>query len=400
MLGVALALSPARARTQSAPANSSPHAANPTTAKPPAKHREAYEPKRLDDLANARLVNVEQLEEALRESHGRSDRLVADQLSRLVLTQRFTLQRLQKWQPRLPGKRSRQALEILSDASTFLKLPRTDELALPPPSIGEQDGIFSRVIASVVKNFKLLPGFVATRTEEQFAATDPYTSRAGERPVWQHLRTRKAVVRYEGLREEASSENQPDALADKALGIRIRGIFGPTLVNTIHDAAHGKIVWSHWEQGESGPVAVFHYSVDEKHSHFSVTYWALAGEPAGPTASRQQTAYHGEIAADPSSGQVLRLTLEADIDPSLPLSRSDLAIDYRPVSIGGKSYMCPVYSVAIGSGWRFAADENGDITGYGDPFTNLSQATFTSYHILRSKSRGLSGPPSGSESLR
>ncbi|HEV2215484.1 MAG TPA: hypothetical protein VGR64_09355, partial [Terracidiphilus sp.] len=84
-------------------------------------------------------------------------------------------------------------------------------------------------------------------------------------------------------------------------------------------------------------------------------------------------------------------------DPSLPVSRSDIAVDYSPVSIGGRAYMCPVQSVAIGSSWRIATDRNGDITGYGDPFTSLSQETFASYHIFRSDSRILSGHPSGPE---
>lgn len=397
MLGAALALAPACARTQSAPANSARHAANAATAKPSAKQRPAYEPKRLDDVANGRLVNVEQLDEALRESHGRSDRAIASQLSRLVLTQRFSLRRLHQWQPRLPGKRSRQALEVLSDASTFLKLPRTDELALPPPSICDQDKIFSHVIISVAKNLKLLPDFIATRTADQFEATDPYMRKAGERPVWQHLSTRKAMVRYESRRGDSSPANQSGPHPSYTQGIRVHGIFGPTLVTAVRDAAHGKVVWSHWEQGESGPVAVFHYSVDEKHSHYSVGFWALKGTPAGPTAGRQQTAYHGEIATDPSSGNVIRLTLEADIDPSLPVSRSDIAVDYSPVSIGGRAYMCPVHSVAIGSSWRIVTDRNGNITGYGDSFTSLSQETFANYHIFRSDSRILSGHPSGPE---
>ncbi|MGH9519402.1 MAG: hypothetical protein ACRD2D_07115, partial [Terriglobales bacterium] len=92
----------------------------PEPAKPHEPHRQTYERKSLVNVSNTRRVNVAQLEEALRESHGRSDRQIAKQLARLGLTERFSLARVAQGQSRLPGKRSRQALALLADAAAFL----------------------------------------------------------------------------------------------------------------------------------------------------------------------------------------------------------------------------------------------------------------------------------------
>jgi VWFA-related protein len=48
----------------------------------------------------------------------------------------------------------------------------------------------------------------------------------------------------------------------------------------------------------------------------------------------------------PSDGSFLRLTLQADLKPSYPIAVADILVEYGPVEIGGKTYICPVKSVA------------------------------------------------------
>ena len=62
---------------------------------------------------------------------------------------------------------------------------------------------------------------------------------------------------------------------------------------------------------------------------------------------QQFSGYHGFIAVDPKNGAILRVTLQADLKPSDPLVRSDILVEYSPVEIGGKTYICPVKSVSI-----------------------------------------------------
>ena len=39
--------------------------------------------------------------------------------------------------------------------------------------------------------------------------------------------------------------------------------------------------------------------------------------------------------------------MEADLNGDLPLVRSDILVNYGIVEIGGRTYICPVQSVAI-----------------------------------------------------
>jgi hypothetical protein len=65
--------------------------------------------------------------------------------------------------------------------------------------------------------------------------------------------------------------------------------------------------------------------------------------------------YVGELTIDPDTGAILRLTLEAELgwmkEPNLtPIQPADGAatmIEYGPVEIGGREYICPLRSVQI-----------------------------------------------------
>lgn len=334
-----------------------------------------------------------QLEEALRESRGRSDKTIARQLARLGLTQRFSLARVARGQSRLPGKRSRQALALLADASTFLPLPDTDQPALLTPTLADQKQILSRAISYLAVDLRHLPNFFAARTTEQYEEIDPDRRGDSNTPTWRHLAGHRDTVFYRDGREVATAHKRPPALPRDAAQMEVQGTFGPILVTVFKDASHGKVRLGHWEQGPRGPVAVFRYRIPKSESHYDITFESLTPEHLPRIVQHQPTAYHGEIGVDPASGAILRLTLEADPDPSLPFRRSDIAIDYGLTVIGGKDYICPVHSVAIARAWTIAMGLDGQIDGYGDEISTLNQTTFTNYHVFRSNSRILLGNP-------
>jgi hypothetical protein len=89
--------------------------------------------------------------------------------------------------------------------------------------------------------------------------------------------------------------------------------------------------------------------------------------------------------------------MEADLDRDLPIIRSDVLVEYGPVDIGGKTYICPVKSVAI---WRSRTVRQLALTDWGlsfrsfGPFaTMLSDLTFEDYHIFRAESHVLTDAP-------
>jgi hypothetical protein len=111
----------------------------------------------------------------------------------------------------------------------------------------------------------------------------------------------------------------------------------------------------------------------------------------GSSAYRETVAYHGEIALDPATGAILRLELIAQMKSTTPLVRSDIMIEYGPVDIGGKTYICPVRSVSISRARSVTVLTEWDETfrTYGPFATMLNDVVFEQYHVFRTKSRML-----------
>jgi hypothetical protein len=130
----------------------------------------------------------------------------------------------------------------------------------------------------------------------------------------------------------------------------------------ILDSGHGNLAWSHWEKGAMGPIAVYSYSVTASESHYQV--------------DDQIRAYSGEIAVDASSGAILRLVVETRADQAPNLKTADVEVEYGPVQLGGKTYNCPVKSVA------FTQDMS---------LTWLNDVVFKQYHLFRGEYRILPG---------
>jgi hypothetical protein len=120
---------------------------------------------------------------------------------------------------------------------------------------------------------------------------------------------------------------------------------------------------------------------------------------------KEYTGYHGEITLDAINGTIHRLTLQADVKPPDPMTKANLMVEYGPVEIGGKTYICPVRSVAFAlaqqqtrSQYSSMAEENGfaglhESVNEASPTpesrlqTLLIDVTFEKYHMFRSESR-------------
>jgi hypothetical protein len=116
------------------------------------------------------------------------------------------------------------------------------------------------------------------------------------------------------------------------------------LAKVLADASEGKVEWSHWELVNSNVRAIFRYTVPQKKSHYNVQLvlpWYTGN------VVKEEPGYHGEIAIDPADGTVLRLTILAEMKPSNPMNRADMMVEYGPVEIGGKDYVCPLRSVTV-----------------------------------------------------
>jgi hypothetical protein len=118
----------------------------------------------------------------------------------------------------------------------------------------------------------------------------------------------------------------------------------------------------------------------------------------GSNAFHAQPAYHGSLAIDPVSGAILRLTLQADSKPGDPISHVASVIEYGPVDIGDRTYICPIHSLAfsveeVSTCFRDLKDQalvhNRSLV---QPLI-LNRTTFSDYHRLGSTHKIITDAP-------
>jgi hypothetical protein len=176
------------------------------------------------------------------------------------------------------------------------------------------------------------------------------------------------------------------------MGLVTVGTFGPIQVTVLGDGARSQMAFRRWEQGTDGLVAVFRVAVPKEKSHYQVVY----RRPSQTQAIEQPVAYHGDVLVDPATGIILRVTIIADFEPGVEVMRADIMVEYGPVDIGAKSYICPVRSVSLFR-WcgkieprsAFVPASRLDVE-----ITRLNDVTFASYHMFRAEVRVLTGADS------
>jgi hypothetical protein len=337
-------------------------------------------------------VTVDQLDQWLAKNGRKSDDKVAKELANMELTERVSSAQLTRWQAGLPGTESRAALDALAGVSAFLPPPQASMLPDAPPDIKAQGAMFSRAIDYVVQTLDRLPDLYATRTTEHFEDTPAYTeveekneggcgptgpcatnarytpSEVPYQPL-HRIRQSSVVVSYHDGAEIRDAVKMDRNLIDQAQsGFTTAGEFGPILSVVLNDAMHGTINWGYWEQGAQGKVAVFLYSVPQPKSNYVVAI------KHGADVEKLVPAYHGEIAIDPASGAVLRISILSDTT-SEDIKASEIVVQYGPVTLGGIDYICPVESEALLKSLVKLPHKG--------LLTELSEVTFTGYHLFR-----------------
>jgi VWFA-related protein len=365
----------------------------------------------------ARRVTVEQLERVLATSLGKPDTEFARKLADLELVERLNSARLQSLKARLPGVKSQQVLLALADASAFLDPPAIDIPATSTPDQAAQRRMMSLTVNYIGKSLPLLPNLFATRSTERFENNPSVTAASllPENPLHPAgISTATVLYRdgHEYLDPGVAKDNKPQS-PDK--GLTTWGEFGPILGTVLIDAARSQLSWSHWELGANGPEAVFSYSVPKEKSHYDVRFCCVA-ESYGLEINvlRQRAGYHGQLTVDPADGTILRLTVEADLDPDSPIRRASIAVEYAPVQIGGKTYVCPARSIALAVApdlkalhdMLFPAGQPSPAQplpslqkasrsnfAEGPQQTLLNDVDFRQYHLFRAEARVVPNPP-------
>jgi hypothetical protein len=371
-------------------------------------------------LAGTR-VTVQQLDQLLTTLHKQPDGKVAKQLFGLELTERASSLRLERWQADFPGKRTREALLALADASAFLDLPASEILPMDALDADEQDWTFSLAIECAANMNHELPNFVARRTTTHFSDrppdalypylsdTEAYSSQADATPpisraLYLADKTVVLVTYRDGHEVKQSGAPEGGELdAQRIFELTTSGELGPFVGNVIGGTVDGQVSWGHWEQGASGPLAVLRYAVPQPMSHYIVQFGWSPGMSHWAWTEPQTPAYHGEIAVDPESGAILRLTLEAELKPPYQGFKYALVVEYGSVTIGDLTCICPIKGAALSRmaissrlSLVAASSHSGTETQNSTNtrlVTFLNDTAFTEYHVLNSDTRKLPKKP-------
>jgi hypothetical protein len=349
-------------------------------------------------------VTVDQLEQALSVSSGRSDPEMAQALSNLELTERLSATRFAHLKTNLPGEKSQQGLLILADQAIFLPPPDDEIVQEPAPDPSATRQMLVQIVNYVNTTVRQLPNLMAIREttgfedrpeEDRLDATG--TLSLSYLPI--HYVGRSSIaVTYRDRKEVADeSATKPFKQGARIGGLATTGEFGPILSTAVADALKGKITWARWEQGTTSRVAVFHYEVPDEKSSYHVKFCCV---PEGYNDTGQpdlkpfdeRASYHGEIAFDPADGSILRITMEAQMPPKGLVPNAGIAIEYGPVDIGGKSYICPAKSVSVLQAHTAMQQGMASRTNYqGQAKTYLNDVEFGQYRRFGSETRILTG---------
>ncbi|HEX4007076.1 MAG TPA: hypothetical protein VHX60_12950 [Acidobacteriaceae bacterium] len=341
-------------------------------------------------------VTLDQLQQILAADAGKPDLKVADQLANLRLRERAGTARLEAWQSSFKARRTREALLRLADQSAFLDPPAADIPTTPAPPLKDQGAILIRALAYVRQTLPTLPDFLATRVTTHFQddplrdsppglAADqlgleisgvlPGSAAANPQRLRETTVSRLRIAYRNGKEVEDSRRHTQQMAAE---GLTTSGEFGPILVVVLGDALRGTVTWGYWENGEPGPIAVLRYRVPRENSHYAVSL------PVGETPLQEVPGYHGEVALNPRTGAILRITVIADLAAPNQDLVADIAVDYGPVAIGDATRICPIRGVALST---VPVRRRSDAALPANVQTSLNDIAFTDYHLFHADVR-------------
>src|SRR5215472_8855932 len=346
-------------------------------------------------------ISSDELVHIIAAAQSMSDADLTQKLSRVELTDRLGATRLTDLTSRLPGDKSRLALMLVADQSMFLPPPGDEMLDDPAPSAASARQMLLKVVKYVNATVRQLPNLMATRFGNGFE-DQPREDRMGRTGVestfyvpvhW--VGSLKDEVTYRDRHETEDKSVKVEKKGNGVGGLITTGEFGPILSIVLSDAVKSKLVWTRWEKGSDGTLAVFHYQVPEEKSNYHVKFccilagYELDGSPKTQV-SDERSAYHGDIVFSPADGSIRLLTVGADPPAAGLFSGAAIAVEYAATDIGGRSYICPVRSVSMLQ--VHTAQQGGASPGSNDKApakTLLSDVRFSSYRRFGTETKVL-----------
>jgi VWFA-related protein len=366
-------------------------------------------------------ITVEQLQRTFSEAQAKhlSDYETARKLAGVELTSQLRAPVFQQLVASSPGPRTTQALRGLADASLFLDPPASEIPSRSAPDFATQKMFLARTIHYVARTLPTLPDFMGTRVTDHIDDTPQAMQRGGwpehlglhldgsvevpisfmdgaERDAFYAAAASPTLKKVNTTKQKGAPKTPATTSGPTISGLNSWGEFRTLLGIVLVDAQKGKMSWARWERIGDTQAAVFQFQVDRSVSHYDIQFarsHPAANKHQSPSnyLFRSTTSYHGIIAIDPATGAVRRVVIDADPGPGSPIHRASMLVEYGPVQMGSRTYICPVQSISVS-----ASDEVYQFSPQ-SPFQDLvelqiNETRFTGYHRFGSESTVNNGP--------
>jgi len=314
-------------------------------------------------------MSVEQLADFIRSElalHQHSDKQIAAGVRDIQLNEKLTDKTIIDLQAQGAGPKTVDALKALRDKTATMKPPAHDATsspatageqsaesvgaapqapAVPPPSAAKQKEIL-QAIKDYARNYtKRLPNFFCVEVTRQYV--DPNGAQN-----YRNAGTILAKVGYNEGQEHYNVYSVNGKLVDTTMeqlksGSTSTGEFYTLMKSVFAPESETEFKWDHWAKLRGRVMAVFSYFVDTPQGSFEIS--------SGDGASEQhiRVAQRGLVYADPSTGEIDRIRMEAaNIPKSFPISSTSEVLDYEMVTISGQQFVLPLTAKLFMKGGR------------------------------------------------
>lgn len=325
----------------------------------------------------------------------RDDQMQALEIEFLKLTERltpWTREQLEKTY-RL-GPQGFEALERVADLSALQSPPAADIAPDPAPDAAAQRRIFALAITAGLDGLEKLPPYSVKTSTEYY--NNGYCITTDQQMVsdliynykhkWQGVGPWTSTFAVEEGRE---SDDPNGPVADpgglpRPPNFESWGEFGAQPALILGDITAENLHFLRWEKSPARLVAVFHYDVDARNSHYRVDASCGKNMPF-----HSLPPYQGSISIDPQTGAILRLTMQAASQKKDPVFDVATVIDYGPVQLGDTEAILPRRSltfmtedpnVCLGTQGGVSSGAGGLVMLDFLPTRRYNRVLFTDYH--------------------
>jgi len=297
--------------------------------------------------------------------HKQADDRLARDLRKLQLAQSLDDHTIEELESEGAGPKTVSELLTLRDLSEGLPAPRAlpDFPAPPVPLRPEQDQVLAAARDHALNYTQGLPDFICSQTVRRY---EDFENR-GAWKLKDVLTVRLSYYeRHEDYKLVAVNNRATSRSFESVGGAVSEGEFGSVL-GAIFDARSAtEFRWDHWTRLRRQVAHVFYYRILTANSTYKVIF-SLVGHPTAETVAGE----HGFIYLDRDTGEVLRISRQAELPKNFPVVRASTLLDYDFVDVAGRRFLLPLHA---------------DVRMYSDYVLSRNDVEFTGYRKFSGES--------------